>query len=429
MIRRATSSLFVIFALLGTLARAKDVHLEWEPIEGATGYEFEISRNGESVVKRRVEGTSWGVKLPPGVYVFRLRAIDWAKQAGEWSEPSALLSSPAAPEIVNPQPQAIFAPPDAARGIAFRWKPVPGVSKYKVEIQRGGQPGISEIVDQPGYLFKDATPESYEVRVAGVIELTGKLPKGIDTAIWEGDPSAWVPFRVGKPDPVALPKPLVDNAEEQSTSLAVMPASSFFRLAMTDPGSAAGASVVSKLNFGLAIDLGMRLNAAWGIRLRQQFLSTALGTVSGLSIDSSEKTIAQTDFSIGYRPVGAPRLELRLQVKFGETPLAQMRSGVLGYQPVGLVRIGGGFGVPLFKLLTFQLGVQADMLAILSRSTDGIHYRNGLSFTGVGTAERTLWGSWYLKGFLGFTSIYVNASNLTTVLDEVCTGAGLEYRF
>ncbi len=429
MIQCITILFFLTFALGGTPAHAKDVRLEWDPIEGATGYEFEISRNGESVAKRRVEGTSWGVKLPPGVYVFRLRAIDWSKQAGEWSEPSALFSSPPAPEMVVPQAHAIFAPAAAARGIPFRWKPVAGVTKYKVEIQRGGQPTVSEIVDRPGYVFKDATPETYDVRISSVIELTGKLPKGVETATWEGDASAWVPYRVGKPEPVALPKPVTNDLEEPTTSLAVMPVSSFFRLSMTDPATNAGAEIVSKLNFGLSFDLGMRLDETWGIRLRQQFLSTNLGAVSGLTVASQEHTLTTTDFVIGMRPSGARRLELRLLMTFGAVPVLQMQSGVLTYSPVGLARVGGGFSVPLFKLFTFQLGVQGSMMALLSRSTDGIHYRNGLSFSGVGTAERGLWGSWHLKGFLAFTSLFVNASNYTTVVDELLTGVGLEYRF
>lgn len=429
MIRCVTALFFLTISLTGTLAHAKEVRLEWDPIEGSTGYEFEISRNGESVVKRRVEGTSWGVKLPPGVYVFRLRAIDWAKQAGEWSEPSALFSSPPAPEILAPLAQATFAPAEALRGIPIRWKPIPGISRYKIEIQRGGQPSVSEVVDRPGYVFKDGTPEVYEVRVSSVIELTGQLPPGIETSIWEGDPSGWVPFRVGKPEPVALPNSSVAAIEQPMTSLAVMPTTSFFRLSMVDPPTNAAASVVSKLNFGLVLDLGMRVNDSWGLRLRQQFLSTQLGTVSGVSIDSSEHTIGTTDVSVGYRPAGARRLEMRLHLAFGEVPLAQRGAGGLEYDPIGLVRVGGGFSVPLFKLLTFQLGVQANMMALLSRSTNGVSYRNGLAFTGVGTAERVLWGNWYLKGYLAFTGTYVNASNLTTVVDEISTGGGLEYRF
>ncbi len=432
MIRRATFLFSLTLGLLSLHAHAKEVRLEWDPIEGATSYEFEISRNGESVVKRRVEGgrNSWGVKLPPGVYVFRLRAIDWSKQAGEWSEPSPLFSLPPAPEITIPQDQMTLDPTDMARGVGFRWKPVVGASKYKVEIQKGGALYLSENIGVTGWLFKDALPGDYAIRVASLIEITGPLPSGIDKAQWEGEPSDWVPFRVGKPEPVTLPRPSKDPLEEPRTSLAIMPTTSFFQTASMDPSTGLGiASVVSKFNFGLAIDLGVKISEAWALGARHRVLSTKLGDVSGTTVDSSEHTITSTDFFIGYRPAIARKLELHLLISLEDTPVARLDGFGLHYEPVSLVRLGGGFSLPLFKLLSFQLAFHGNLTAVISRQNLGVSYRNGLAFSAIGTAERSLGGSWYLKGFLGFGSTILNASNQTLVVDQMLTGGGLEYRF
>src|SRR5690606_37316916 len=107
-------------------------------------------------------------------------------------------------------------------------------------------------------------------------EITGPLPSGLDKRSWEGDFSEQVPFRIGKPGPVSLPKPKKDPLTEPHNSIAVMPYGTFYQLSLTNPNNGSHATIISNLNIGGQIELAMKLGPTWSLRTRADFLSTSL---------------------------------------------------------------------------------------------------------------------------------------------------------
>lgn len=114
------------------------VNFEWEPIEGATSYELEIKqarKEGQTFNFKQKE-SAWNGRLAPGPYTMRVRALDYRKVPGEWSEVSSFEVGLEAAKLLFPAPKAKFAGKEAEQTeIEFRWAPVPGALTYQFAVQ------------------------------------------------------------------------------------------------------------------------------------------------------------------------------------------------------------------------------------------------------------------------------------------------------
>ncbi|NHC46003.1 Ig-like domain-containing protein [Motilibacter aurantiacus] len=111
-------------------AVVSNAELTWAPVEGATGYEVQLSDSDgfdPNVLAATVPTPAWQLPplVPSGDYVWRVRATT-AAAAGEWSAPATLTRSwdaePASPVTVS----SVAVP-------VVSWQPVADASFYEVE--------------------------------------------------------------------------------------------------------------------------------------------------------------------------------------------------------------------------------------------------------------------------------------------------------
>lgn len=408
---------------------AQDVNLKWDPIPGATSYEFEVSRNGESVVHRKVEGkgTTWGVKLPPGVYVFKIRAIDWSGQPGEWSAPSPLVSSPPPPEWRHPPEGSTFAVAELNRGIPLRWNGVSGVKRYQVTVKHDGVSLLSQTIESTGILFKARKPGDYTAVVESVIEVVGDLPPGLESKIFVGDPSKTLTFHAEGREIIALPSPRIDPTEAASSFVSISPFVSGAWYSLTHKTFNGSATPSTKTNTGFHITGAVRLSRDWALKLGAWIESSQLNP--DVFVYSGERTMPRFDLGVGWRPRRAPKLELRVLVGSGQLPYVRRIGLTYTLTPCGFERVGAGFGVPLVIFPWGKIALEASLFGLLSRFFEADSIRNGLLFEGGVLLDAGLTRKLDAVLRVGLTSMYFNTQAQDLSRDEFVASLGLVYHF
>lgn len=120
--------------------RKRDISFSWEPIQGATGYDLEFSRNiKQSFVVIQPLATadvpSWTGSLEPGFYRFRLRARDKRGVPGQWSEPSDLPIRHFAVEVKLPvSGKEVLTKQEEVYKLKAAWEKMNGVKVYKFAV-------------------------------------------------------------------------------------------------------------------------------------------------------------------------------------------------------------------------------------------------------------------------------------------------------
>lgn len=113
----------------------KRVEMEWEPIVGAEFYEIEISTQGANPQFQKVTGTIWNGRLAPGIYQFRIRALDAKGIKSEWSSTENLSIILQAIQKEAPMDRAsVTSLSDKEENIEFRWESNSDSAEYEVSI-------------------------------------------------------------------------------------------------------------------------------------------------------------------------------------------------------------------------------------------------------------------------------------------------------
>ena len=122
----------------------RNVEVEWEPVEGATLYEVQVTRKDvikekDGSIKKpqrfRVKVPSWSATIAPGLYNMQIRSFDDRDAPGDWSPPSDLMVK--LPSVVMETPKSgerLKASDEKEQDLKLRWNEVPGAAKYKVSI-------------------------------------------------------------------------------------------------------------------------------------------------------------------------------------------------------------------------------------------------------------------------------------------------------
>lgn len=138
------ASFFILTALMTASIDAaeaqnrvrRNVEIEWESIEGASGYEIQVTRKDESSKKPLVFKTNeakWIATIKPGAYIMQLRAFDDRGVPGSWSPGSELLVKLPSIYPLQPESNKILQSKDPiTHSVPFSWEKVPGAAKYKL---------------------------------------------------------------------------------------------------------------------------------------------------------------------------------------------------------------------------------------------------------------------------------------------------------
>jgi hypothetical protein len=132
-----TLLLLPVFAEAQTRAR-RNLEIEWEDIEGATGYEVQVTRKvgDKKPIRYRTKIPKWSANIKPGLYNMQIRSYDDRGVPGDWSPPSELLVR--LPSVVAIAPEGgkvMQAVKQKDEPIEFRWEAVPNAVKYKVKVK------------------------------------------------------------------------------------------------------------------------------------------------------------------------------------------------------------------------------------------------------------------------------------------------------
>ncbi len=151
----------------GVVLHDREVRLQWEPIDDATGYEVEIAGAagaGWSSGLRRSEGPSL-IVMPDrgrGAMSWRVRALR-GEEAGPFSEFRQVTIAPAAPRVVG-----VLAAPGA---LEASLGPSTGASRTCVEMDRSdtfGAPVATQCVDGGSVKLEPGEPGRWYLRARGV---------------------------------------------------------------------------------------------------------------------------------------------------------------------------------------------------------------------------------------------------------------------
>jgi len=189
---------FCVLALIlwGASVQAKSVKLQWNPVEGAASYEIQILTENGSAVVHKTEDPYWKGQLGPGAYTYQIRAIDEAKREGTWSEPKSLAVMPEAPHPKFPKDGEKIQTYAPSVSTELKWEPVPGASKYVVELQKdGGTPTRTE-VDQAKLDLKNLSDGKYKWSVKAVVQPHGRTPASLRQKKWETKAGDQEEFRI-----------------------------------------------------------------------------------------------------------------------------------------------------------------------------------------------------------------------------------------
>jgi hypothetical protein len=160
----------VLLFCLAHRAAGKTVHLEWQPIEAAVGYEIVIANDEKPIVQKRLTLTRWEGELENGYYQYRIRAIDWVGRAGPWSPPLSLVVMPSSPQLEIPSPGSTVKTRWSDPGVAIRWKAATPGTPTRVEVRAAdGKVVYSEIVGVEAIAIPDLAPGAYTVSLRSAI--------------------------------------------------------------------------------------------------------------------------------------------------------------------------------------------------------------------------------------------------------------------
>jgi hypothetical protein len=170
-----------------TPAFAKDVFIEWKPIQGALQYELEIQRAGKVVGHETLTENKWSGELPSGAYAYRLRAHDKLKRAGTWSEMKALAVMPESPKPLSPREGDTVYQFKKNGPFKLKWKAVDVRAQYKVEVKRGEQVLFSKVVDGSSVSVPDLPAGEYSWQVSAFVAADGRGPANLAGRSWQSE--------------------------------------------------------------------------------------------------------------------------------------------------------------------------------------------------------------------------------------------------
>lgn len=116
----------------------KSVSIEWKPIKGAREYELVLEKNGVVFLKTQSPTPGWNGDLEAGVYTYRVRAVDRINRPGKWSATKPLAVAPPPVETLPLAAHGKITLYDSKAGPVLKWKEIPGIKKYSVEIKENG---------------------------------------------------------------------------------------------------------------------------------------------------------------------------------------------------------------------------------------------------------------------------------------------------
>lgn len=187
MIKLILTFLLLLLSVSGRAAD-KNVKIAWKPLEGAVKFELELKHG--SVVKMKTvlapDITHWSGKLKPGVYHYRLRAVDRIGRPGEWSRPHSKLVEPDGIELSSPKADKSFVNNSAKAEMLFSWKLISDADQYEFELYLGEKRVEQKRLSEPVIEFTALEAGEYFWQVRALVLAPRGTPNEIKERYAEG---------------------------------------------------------------------------------------------------------------------------------------------------------------------------------------------------------------------------------------------------
>jgi hypothetical protein len=119
--------------------QAQSIKQEWTAIPSAEFYEYEVSQEEGFQAKHLIKTGStpsprFELSLDPGVYFYRVRALNKAAEPGPWSAPARIGVAGPKMQIRTPLENEIIEVPEKNSDVIFEWNTVVGAQYYVLRI-------------------------------------------------------------------------------------------------------------------------------------------------------------------------------------------------------------------------------------------------------------------------------------------------------
>jgi len=188
----------LVLSLIATPAFAKDVTLQWDPIDDAVRYGLEIESHSGAQKKRMMnpKKNKWEGDLPFGVYTYRVHAVDRVDRPGEWSDPRPLIVLPNAPRPLFPEDGADLAILEKTEAKIFKWESVPEAQDYKLVVMKDGAPVLTRTVTGTEANLSELGLGEYTWTVQPIIKAPDRAPASLSGREWPGQASKPASFEI-----------------------------------------------------------------------------------------------------------------------------------------------------------------------------------------------------------------------------------------
>lgn len=151
------------------------VTFEWEQIEGAQGYDVEVSKkikDKDKLYQIKTKHPQWEGRLTPGSYYIKIRAFDHRGVPGDWSDALPLLVNLDNVAVKSPEPNSqVKTSENDTVDMNFQWHPVQMADKYKLTIvTREGEKVLEETLNKTNFKTSLAVAKEYQLQISAVSE-------------------------------------------------------------------------------------------------------------------------------------------------------------------------------------------------------------------------------------------------------------------
>jgi len=153
----------------GQLKVQRPFEMSWDPVEGASQYEIEMSLKNKIVINKITKQPFWSGEIKPGNYIFRLRSFDRRKVPGPWSAPESLIVYLTPAKLLTPSvdKSKILTKSPKDYELHLSWSKSPLADSYRVQIRNKKTDSRVEVITKEESSAKVKLPVGavYEVSV------------------------------------------------------------------------------------------------------------------------------------------------------------------------------------------------------------------------------------------------------------------------
>lgn len=150
----------------------RNVEIEWEPVPDATRYEIQIVRKGDSIrepLSFVTKKSIWQATVKPGTYSMQIRSYDNRDVPGSWTPATELIVKLPAIIPIEPAANAKLQAPQELYPMNFRWEPIPGAVKYRLDLTSNTTNWTKTIdVAEPSASVEVPAGENYQWNVRAI---------------------------------------------------------------------------------------------------------------------------------------------------------------------------------------------------------------------------------------------------------------------